>query len=45
MHVASAEAGRVDHFLTCDDRLLRHYHGTLSVLNPVQFILNLSKRS
>jgi len=45
LHVACAEMGHADQFLTCDDHLLRHYRGTLSVLNQVQFILNLSKKS
>ena len=44
LHVASAEAAGADYFLTCDDRLPRHYTGPLTILNPVDFILKLSEQ-
>lgn len=39
LHVACAEAGGSNFFLTCDDRLIRRYQGNMQVLNPVDFIL------
>lgn len=45
LHAASAEATGADYFLTCDDRLPRRYAGPLTILNPVSFILQLSKSS
>lgn len=44
LHVASAEAAGVVYFLTCDDRLSRHYTGPLTILNPVDFILKVSEQ-
>lgn len=43
LHLAAAEAGGTDRFLTCDDRLLRRYLGPMIVQNPVQFITNPSQ--
>ncbi len=39
LHVACAEAASSDYFLTCDDRLIRRYQGSLNVVNPVNFVL------
>ena len=39
LHVACAEAANSDYFLTCDDRLIRRYQGSLNVVNPVNFVL------
>jgi predicted nucleic acid-binding protein len=44
LHVACAEAADCEYFLTCDDRLLRHYQSPkvapeLRALNPVDFIV------
>jgi hypothetical protein len=39
LHLAAAETGRADYFLTCDDRLIRKYPGPIPVLNPADFIL------
>ena len=39
LHVACAEAAISDYFLTCDDRLIRRYQGSLNVVNPVNFVL------
>lgn len=39
LHVACAEAAGSDYFLTCDDRLIRRYQGTLVATNPVSFVL------
>ena len=38
LHLAYAERLEADVFLTCDDRLLRRYSGSLKVLNPSSFI-------
>jgi predicted nucleic acid-binding protein len=43
LHVACAELAVVTHFLTCDDRLVRRYSGTMRVLNPVDFVLSWSE--
>jgi len=40
LHLACAEAAEADYFLTCDDRIVRHYKGGKTrVLNPVEFAL------
>ncbi len=39
LHLACAEAATADHFITCDDQLIKRYHGKLSILNPVNFIM------
>lgn len=39
LHIACAEAVGSDYFLTCDDRLIRRYEGSLNVINPVNFVL------
>lgn len=39
LHVACAEYMQVDYFLTCDDRLVKRYQGSLQMCNPIQFIL------
>ena len=46
LHLACAEAAKTDHFLTCDDRLLKRYSGVrnssvIPALNPSDFILSL----
>jgi len=38
LHLASAEAVRVDYFLTCDYDVIRKYKGELRVINPIDFI-------
>ncbi|MCP4700433.1 MAG: type II toxin-antitoxin system VapC family toxin [Gammaproteobacteria bacterium] len=38
LHVASAEAAECDYFLTCDDRILKRYQGTMKVKNPIEFV-------
>lgn len=44
LHIACAEAAGVSHFLTCDDRLVRRYAGKIAVLNPLDFVLQLSQQ-
>lgn len=39
LHVACAEYTRCDYFLTCDDRLIRRYRGTVKAVNPTSFVL------
>ena len=39
LHVAAAEAAAAEVFLTCDDRLPRHYTSLLRIQNPVTFVL------
>lgn len=43
LHVACAEQLQVDAFLTCDDRLIRRYSGTINLYNPVDFILTITR--
>ena len=43
LHLACAEEIAVDYFLTCDDRLGRHYDGPLQVLNPLEFIVKMEE--
>lgn len=41
LHVACAEMARCDYFITCDDRLIKHYRrmeGILYVCTPTEFI-------
>ena len=38
LHLTSAEAAKVDYFLTCDYDIIRKYRGELKVLNPIDFI-------
>lgn len=37
LHLAVAEATRVDYFITCDYTLIRRYKGNLKVINPIKF--------
>lgn len=41
LHIACAEAVSSQYFLTCDDRLIRRYQGSLNVINPVDFVLSI----
>jgi predicted nucleic acid-binding protein len=38
LHLASAERADADYFLTCDDRLIKRYKGSLAILTPLDFI-------
>jgi predicted nucleic acid-binding protein len=42
-HVAAAENAQADYFITCDDRLIRKYRGSLRALTPPELILILTK--
>ena len=37
VHIASAEAARVDFFITCDYTVLKRYRGTLRIITPLHF--------
>jgi len=41
LHAACAEWGGVVCFLTCDDRLLATYTGSLRVISPVDFVVGI----
>lgn len=43
LHIASAEAGRVDYFCSCDDRLLKKARGQLDLMTKVVSPLELAK--
>ncbi len=38
LHLACAEKGKVDCFITCDERIIKKYKGQLVVMNPVDYI-------
>jgi predicted nucleic acid-binding protein len=40
LHLACAERLKVDHFVTCDDRIIRKYAGTVGVINPVELTMH-----
>mgnify|MGYP001034266936 CR=1 FL=1 len=42
LHVACSERASCEFFLTCDDRLIRRYAGSLRVISPVTFILEVT---
>jgi len=44
LHLASAEAAKVDFFITCDYDIIRRYEGKLEAINPIQFIQILKSR-
>jgi predicted nucleic acid-binding protein len=39
LHLACAEKLKVDYFVTCDDRMIRKYTGTIIVVNPVELTM------
>ena len=41
-HLAAAEAACVDFFVTCDDKLIKRYRGTIRALTPAELILILT---
>lgn len=40
LHLACAEALKVDCFITCDDKLIKRYRGVLTIKNPMEFANN-----
>lgn len=38
LHLASAEAAKVDYFITCDYDIIKRHQGKMKVFNPVDFI-------
>jgi hypothetical protein len=40
LHLACAERLKADHFVTCDDRTMRKYTGTVVVINPVELTMH-----
>jgi predicted nucleic acid-binding protein len=42
LHVACAEAAGSEYFMTCDDRLIRHYQNDkLEIMNPADFVVRI----
>ena len=39
LHLACAERLKADYFVTCDDRMIRKYIGTVVVINPVELTI------
>ena len=42
-HLAAGESASADYFVTCDDRLIRKYRGSMRALTPSELILTLTK--
>jgi predicted nucleic acid-binding protein len=42
-HLAAAEGEAADFFITCDDQLIRKYHGVMRTLTPPELILTLNQ--
>lgn len=44
LHLACAESGKIDYFLTCDDKVVKSYKSReMVVFNPVEFILKVTE--
>lgn len=41
LHLACAEKLKARYFVTCDDRILRRYTGTVVAINPVGFTMGI----
>ena len=44
LHLACAERLKAGYFVTCDDRIIRKYTGTVVVVNPVEFTMTMLKQ-
>ena len=40
LHLACAERLKADYFVTCDDRMIQKYTGTIVVVNPVELTMH-----
>jgi len=40
LHLACAERLKANYFVTCDDRMIRKYTGTIVVVNPVELTMH-----
>ena len=40
LHLACSERLKADYFVTCDDRMIRKYTGTIVVVNPVELTMH-----
>jgi predicted nucleic acid-binding protein len=43
LHLACAEKLKADFFITCDDKIIRKYSGSISAVAPTQFALEVMK--
>jgi predicted nucleic acid-binding protein len=41
LHLACAEKLKARYFVTCDDRIIRKYTGTVVAINPVEFTMGI----
>lgn len=41
LHLACTEELKVDCFITCDDKIIKRYKGSLKIINPIDFVLNI----
>jgi hypothetical protein len=44
LHIACAEASNCNYFITCDDRIIKRYKGSIKAQSPVDFILLVAER-
>ena len=40
LHLACAERLKADYFVTCDDKMIRKYTGTVAVVSPVELTMH-----
>ncbi len=44
LHLACAESGKAEYFMTCDDKIVKHYQSqAVTALNPVEFIVKFTE--
>lgn len=41
LHIACAEKLEVDYFITCDDKIMKRYKGSIKVQGPIDFVINI----
>lgn len=44
LHLACAERLNVDYFITCDDKIIKNYKGSIVVKNPVDFVAGILQK-
>lgn len=44
LHLACSERLRADYFITCDDKIIKNYKGSIVVKNPVDFVAGILQK-
>ncbi len=44
LHIACAEKSKADSFVTCDDKIIKRYKGSVNVQNPIDFVINILRK-